>query len=224
MTTTIAIAGQKGGTGKTTLAVNVAAELHARGQRVLLVDADPQGTAITWAAVAAESEKAASLCPPTIALGDNLRAQLPGMLRGYDWCLIDCPGVGAKRQASAFMVADVALLPSGPSPADAWALAESIELAQNAAELRPELRIRIAINRADRTAIGASTRKAIEELGIPMITSTIGDRVAFREALAAGVGVTRYASGSVAANEIRRLVDELEQLAVRSVGAAEGTG
>lgn len=211
----LAVAGQKGGTGKTTLAVNVAAELEARGERVLLVDADPQGTALTWAAVAAENN---AKVPTTIAMGDNLRAQLPATAEGYAWCVIDSAGRGGKRQVGALMVADVALLPCGPSPADAWALAESLELVAQVRELRPELRVALVMNRVDRSAIGASTRAAIAELRVPVLRATIGERVAFREALGAGLGVTRYATGSVAANELRRLVDELEQLAAAAPG------
>jgi chromosome partitioning protein len=214
MCTVVAIAGEKGGTGKTTLAINIAAELHARGKRVLLVDADPQGTAITWAGIGGEAEIDG---PATIAMGDNLRAQLGRAAEGYDWCIIDCAGRGGKRQVGALMVADLVLLPCGPSPADAWALGASVDLVAEVIQLRPELRAAIVLNRTNRTAIGRSTRNAIAELTttLPTLATAIGDRVAFREALASGTGVTGYASGSVAANELRRLVDEIEELAQR---------
>lgn len=212
MCTVLAIAGEKGGTGKTTLALNIASELHARGRRVLLVDADPQGTSTTWAGIAAESGVDG---PTTIAMGEQLRAQLGRAVEGYDWCVIDCPGRGGKRQVGALMVADVALLPCGPSPADAWALGASVDLIGEVREMRPELRAAIVLNRCNRTAIGKSTRDAIAQLTttLPTLRSTLGDRVAFREALASGDGVTGYASGTVAANELRRLVDEVETLA-----------
>jgi len=202
----VAVAGQKGGSGKSTVAINVASELHARGLRVLLVDADHQGTAVTWAGISTESEADE---PPTVAMGDNLRAQLPGMAESYDWAVIDCPGRGGKRQIAAMAIADVVLLPCGPSPADAWALSETAEEIERVRELRPDLRVAIVANKADRTAIGASSRKAAGTLGFPSLRATLGERAAFREALAAGRGVSRYAGGSVAANEVRRLVDEL---------------
>lgn len=206
----VAVAGQKGGSGKSTVAINVASELRARGARVLLVDADHQGTAVTWAGIAAD---AGADEPVTVAMGDNLRAQLPTHAEGYDWAIIDCPGRGGKRQIAAMAIADVVLLPCGPSPADAWALSETVDDLARVRELRPELRAAMVTNKADRTAIGASSREAAASLGVPALTATLGDRAAFREALAAGRGVTRYASGSVAANEVRRLVDEIEALA-----------
>lgn len=206
---TIAFLGEKGGAGKSTLAVNVAAELAARGRRVLLVDADPQGTAITWASIAAE---AGGTAPTTIALGDNLRAALPSAAAGFSDTVIDLPGRASKRAVGALMLSDVAVIPCGPSPADAWALAPTVELVGEAREVRAELRAVLVLNRADRTSIGASTREAIAGLGLPVLEASVGDRVAFREALAAGQGVTAYASSSPAAGEIRELVDELEAL------------
>lgn len=206
--TTIAFLGEKGGAGKSTLAVNVAAELTARGRRVLLVDADPQGTAITWASVALEPGKA----PTTIAIGDNLRAALPSAAAGFTDTVIDLPGRSSKRAVGALMLSDVAVIPCGPSPADAWALAPTVELVGEAREVRAELRAVLVLNRADRTSIGASTREAIAGIGLPVLKASVGDRVAFREALAAGQGVTAYASASPAASEIRELVDELEAL------------
>ncbi len=206
----VAIAGQKGGAGKSTVAISVASELHARGGRVLLVDADHQGTAITWSGIATE---AGADEPTTVAMGDNLRGQLPAMAEPYDWAVIDCPGRGGKRQVAAMAIADVVVLPCGPSPADAWALAETVEVLARVLELRPELVAAVLMNRTDRTAIGASAKEAVESLGLPTLASTLGDRVAFRESMAAGRGVTRYASGTVAANEVRRLVDEIEERA-----------
>lgn len=209
----LAVAGQKGGAGKSTVAINVASELHARGARVLLVDADHQGTAVTWAGIATE---AGADEPVTVAMGDNLRAQLPTMAAPYDWAVIDCPGRGGKRQIAAMAIADLVLLPCGPSPADAWALAETVEELGRVQELRPELRAFILANRVDRTAIGASSREAVASLGLPLMRSTLGDRAAFREAIATGQGITSYATGAVAANELRRLVDEIEEEAEKA--------
>ena len=112
---TVAIVGEKGGSGKSTVAVNIAAELAARGRRVVLVDADPQGTALVWAGIAAEAGHAS---PRTLALGDNLRAELPALAAEHEWTVADLPGRASKRAIGAVLVADVALLPCGPSPAD----------------------------------------------------------------------------------------------------------
>lgn len=221
---TIAVLGEKGGAGKSTVAINVAAELAARGARVLLVDCDPQGTAIEWASLGAE---AGHTGPRTIALGDNVRGELARLAEEHEWTIVDLPGRSSKRSAAAVMVADLALLPCAPSPLDAWALGSTVALLANARELRPELLVSVLVNKADRTTLAANTREAIEALGVPVLEATLGSRVAFAEAIASGQGVTAYAPGSVAADELRRLVDELEallKLAIEVEALARGNG
>jgi len=88
----VAVAGQKGGAGKTTVAVNLAAEGIARGLRVLLVDADPQGSARTWVAVAVEGGHPV----PSIATGGaTMHADLPARAKGFDLVVVDTPRVRA---------------------------------------------------------------------------------------------------------------------------------
>lgn len=204
----LAMAGQKGGAGKSTLAIHLAAEWHRQGRRVLLVDADSQGTALTWAEVAAEREIPA---PAVIALGDNLRAQLPGLADAYEITVIDTPGRAGKRQAHALLVADLALLPCGPSTPDVWSLGPSLEVLEEIRSLRPELYAALVLNRRTRTAEGHAAREALEGTGLPVLAAEIGARVAFSEALAAGLGVTSYAPASPAAAEVQALALEIER-------------
>lgn len=206
----VSVAGQKGGSGKSTIAIHLAAEWHRRGQRVLLVDADPQGTALTWGEVASEAGIPA---PDIIAVGDNVRATLPSVASSYDVVVIDCPGRKAsKRQVGALLISDVAVLPCGPSTPDVWALAESVEVVEQVLQLRPDLHVGIVINKRTQTVEGRTARDALEGLPFPVLRVQLGQRVAFSEALAAGRGVTSYAGGSPAAVELRRLADEIEDL------------
>jgi len=210
MANIIAIAGQKGGAGKSTIAVCLSAEWHNRGLRVLLVDADPQATALTWAEVAAESEIES---PTVIAMGDNLRQQLPRAAEGYDVVVIDCPGrKSSKRQIGALMLADFALLPCGPSTPDVWALSESTALVDEVRELRPDLMAAVVINRRTQTTEGKTARDAVAGVGLPVLSTTLGQRVAFSEALAGGIGVTTYQPASLAASETRDLADEIDRV------------
>jgi len=211
MARVVTVAGQKGGTGKSTVAVHLAAHWHERGLRVLLADADPQGTAATWADVAAEHGHPA---PPCVRLGDSLRRDVPKLADAFDVVVVDAPGRAAgPRQVGALLVADVVLLPCGPSAPDAWGLAGSVDVVREVLELRPDLRAFLLLNKADRTAMARSAHDALAAVGLPVLTRALGARVAFAEALAAGRGVTSYASGSIAALELRQLADELEQLA-----------
>ena len=203
----IAIAGQKGGSGKSTLAVHLAAEWKAAGRRVLLVDADPQGTSLTFGEVAAELSEPG---PDIVAVGENLRRVVPELARAYDLTIIDCPGrMRGQRQIGAMLCADLVVLPCGPSTPDVWALAETVEMVTEVQSLRPEVASVIVLNRLSRTAESRGAAEALSELPTPVATQTIGQRVAYSEALAAGRGVTLDRPRSRAAREIRALALEL---------------
>jgi chromosome partitioning protein len=206
----ITIAGQKGGAGKTTVSTSLAVEWMARGKRVLLVDTDPQGSAKTWGEVAAEAGQAA---PTVVSMGAGLHRadQLPSLAEGFDVVVIDCPPRHGEIQRAALMVADLAILPCGPSAFDVWALGDSLELVNAARQLRPHLKAAVLITRkAPRTALGAGVRDALAEIGLPVLTAELGLRVTYPEAAAAGLGVSTYAPKSAAADEVRALVNELE--------------
>lgn len=205
----IAFAGQKGGSGKTTVATSIAAEGVSRGISVLLVDADPQQTSSTWGAVAAE---AGLFAPTVIAMGATMhkQGQLPKVAGQYDLVCIDCPPRHNEVQRSALMVADLAVLPCGPSAADAWALAASVELVTEAQTVRPDLRGVVLITRKiARTALGKGARDVLTNCGLPVLRTELGYRTAYQEAMAAGKGVTGYATSTPAADEIRALFEEL---------------
>lgn len=110
----VAIINQKGGTGKATLATNLAWVLAEKGD-VLLLDADPQASAQNWAA-------ADGTAPETLAIREIGKGDLVRMVRsitaGYDWVIIDGPPGITKTSADAVRVADVVLIPAKPSPLD----------------------------------------------------------------------------------------------------------
>jgi chromosome partitioning protein len=216
----IALAGQKGGSGKTTTALAIAAEWHDRGCRVLLVDADPQGSLRTWAEVAAEAGHSA---PTVVAMGASMyRAdQLPTLAEGYDEVVIDCPPRHDDIQRAALMVADLVVLPCGPSAMDAWALAEGLDLVTRARQLRPELQATILITRkVARTSLGSGARQTLAGCGLPVLSTELGFRVAYQEAPAAGLGVAQYDPKSAAAREVRKLVDEVQSIGEEGIHAA----
>jgi len=209
----IAVAGLKGGVGKSTIAVSLATELHTRGASVLLADADPQRSILTWAAQAAELELEHA-APTTVALhaGFHRPGQIPD---GYEWTIVDTPPQDGKGLRSALMVADVVLFPVQPGPFDAWRLGDAAEQLEEAQTVRPELAGAVVLNRMARTALAAGAREALAELGLPVLISTLGNRVAYAEAIAAGRGLTSYAPNSPAANEVRALTNEVIALVTR---------
>jgi chromosome partitioning protein len=208
----VAFTGQKGGVGKSTTAVCLAVAALERGARVLLVDADPQGTVRTWGEVATERGRAT---PTVVAMGATMHK--PGQLRevaaGYDLTIIDCPPRHGEVQRSALMVADIAVLPCGPSAADAWALAGSLEVVNEARTMRDDLIACVLITRKQgRTAIGKGARKVLESADLPVLETELGARIAYQEALASGLGITTYAARDAGTREVFKLLDELEEL------------
>jgi chromosome partitioning protein len=206
----VALVGQKGGSGKSTTAIALAVEWHARGRRVLLVDADPQGSTRTWGDVAGTAGHPA---PTVAALGTALHANLPSLAASFDRVVVDCPPRLGDVQRAALLVCDLAVLPCGPGTMDAWALAESGDAVRTAQQLRPDLRAVVLITRkVARTTVGAGAREALAGAGLPVLTTELGYRVTYQEAPAAGQGPTTYDPSSPAAEEIRALATELDQL------------
>src|ERR1700719_837378 len=118
----IAITGRKGGIGKSTIAGNLAAEFDAMGQTVVLLDADPQHSLAAWAA---QGDGMLSRCVQ-IADGDGLRDSARKAAKDADIVLIDTPPGMPQTAYDAAMVADLVLLPCGPSPLDLFALKEAL--------------------------------------------------------------------------------------------------
>lgn len=205
----LALCGLKGGVSKSTTAICIATEAQTRGKSVLLVDADQQATVRTWGEVASEQGR---VVPTIVAMGATMHRpdQLPRLSRDFDLTIIDCPPRIDAVQRSALMVADVALLPCGASPADAWALASTLELVREAQILRRELFAYVFMTRIQRaTALGRGARAVLSGLGIEVLDAELGYRVTFQEALAAGQGASTYQPTSDAAIEVRRLTTEI---------------
>ncbi len=203
----LSVVALKGGVGKSTLVTALAVELSQRQHKVLIADTDPQGTVLCWRAILGSAE----VMPwPNPSHRDGFAKRA----KEYDWTLIDTPPHAGPIMRAALVVADIALLPTIPGAADAWALGETIAVFLEAQKLRPELNGAVLLNRVSRrTALGAGARAALTDCGMPILKSELGLRVAYAEAMAAGKGPTTYASSSPAAGETRELVDELERLA-----------
>ena len=212
--TTVAVLNQKGGAGKTTLATCLARALQLEGARVLLVDSDPQGSARDW-----HSASEGSFVPVVGLDRPTLDKDLPAISGGYDWIVIDGAPQLRDMAVSAIKAADVVLIPVQPSPYDIWACADLVDLIKARQEVTDGLpKTAIVISRAiKRTILGREVREALEEHGLPIFAQGTAQRVIYANSAASGSTPLEAEPEGEAAEEIRRLAEELKRFAGEEV-------
>jgi chromosome partitioning protein len=200
------IQNQKGGAGKTTLAVHISYTLALDAKRVLLIDSDPQGSARDWAA-ARESP------PPFTVVGldrPTIHRDLPAMATDYDFVVIDGPPRVSELARSGIIVADLVVIPVQPSPYDVWAAQEVVNLITEASVFKENLKSVFVINRKIvNTAIGRDVVEVLAGFKLPVAQTHICQRVGFAESAASGQTVLETDPKGRAAKEVKALVKEL---------------
>ncbi len=198
---------QKGGVGKTTLSIHTATELARSKRRVLLIDADPQGSAMAWSNEREEVEFTVVSMPKA-----TVHKEIDMLSHDYDDVVIDGPPRVTELARSIILASDIVVIPVQPSPMDVWAAADTVDLTREAQAYKPGLRMCLLLNRKiANTAIGRDVRKALKELDVPVLTADIGQRVAFAETAATGTTVLDKRR-SKAAKEVRKFVKELRRI------------
>lgn len=206
----IAVVNQKGGAGKTTVALNLAAALAEKGSRVLLIDADPQQTAQDWAAVRETP-------PPFKVLGLSkpvLHRDLPGIAADYDHVVIDGAPRNYEVARSAIAAADLVVIPVQPSGADFWASRETVKLVKEAHSFKETQKSVFLVSRKiGRTALGRDILEALSEFELPILSAGTSQRIIYAEALTAGRTVIEMQPHGPAAQEVRDILSEVMELA-----------
>ena len=212
----IAVAGQKGGVGKSTIVGNLAAEFAAMGRSVIVLDADPQHSLAAWAA---QGAGLLSRCVEKVkgSGAETLRAKARAAEKTVDIVLIDTPPGIPEAAYQAALVADLVLLPCGPSPLDLFSLKEALSLALKARAERRAKRPRIRFVPSKvmmNTNLGRGLSSSLEEMG-KKVLPPIGQRVVVAEAVMSGLTVCEYAPDSVSRTEFKKLAVAVHKIVMR---------
>ena len=203
----IALVGNKGGAGKTTLSVNLATGL-AKYASTAILDADPQGSALQWRAIADEDIST----PEVYEASENLAADAISLARHAKYVVIDCPpSVHAPQLHEALNISDIALIPVQPSPMDLWATVHVEHAVVEARKTNPSLRAYMIINQLElRTTLSQLVREALAEIELPVTETAVRRRAIYRASAMEGKSVFDMGSrGTDAASELNNLIEEV---------------
>ncbi len=204
---TITIAQQKGGAGKTTLAAQLGVAFSAAGKQVALVDIDPQGSLSAWHAVRKDTPADTSRPVQMVQVaGYRASNELTRLKRDNDIVIIDSPPHAETEAKVAVRAADLVLIPVQPSPMDIWATDATMDLARTCS-----VPVLLVLNRVPpRGKVIDAMRDQLAKDGLPVANSVLGNRVAFVSSMLEGQAVVETEPRSAAAEEIHKLVSEIE--------------
>jgi chromosome partitioning protein len=211
----IVLVQQKGGASKSTLCVHLAVAAQQAGYKTAIIDTDPQGSAsAVW------GEARGDVAPPVAAV---IAAEMKDALEaaegdGFQVVFIDTPPHTAPAIERVARNVDLAIVPVQPSVLDVAATQRTVDLLR-AAKVPAVAVLTRAPPRNDEETL--ETTKALEALGLPMLETWMGERKVYRRALTQGQAVEEFDPTSKAAQEIRRIWQEIERLDIPSLLARE---
>ncbi len=201
----ISFVNQKGGVGKTTTAINLAASLKRRNNKLLFIDADPQGSAMQWHAV--ENNNAFEIMHHPVPVS---KSDIKALSRHYDYLLIDAPPAIGDITKSILAITEIAIIPVSPSALDIWSCKGTLEMIDEIRPENPDMEVQFLINRKiPGTRVGREARASLDVFDMDVLQTELCQRVAYIDAMTSGVSVMQYAPNSKAADEIEDLCDEI---------------
>ncbi len=204
-----AIAGNKGGAGKTTLSINLASRFN-RDSPTALVDADPQGSSLQWCAISTNDDTI-----PVFRAENDLHQQIGNLQRTFNHVFIDCPpSVHAPQTDVALKFCHIVLIPVQPSPMDLWATVHIERAIEDSLEVNPSRKSMLVINQAEaRTTMSKLVREALQQIDLPVADTAITRRAVYRHSILHGKTVFQMGSlGRIASEEMEQLIKEIKLL------------
>ena len=201
----ISFLNQKGGVGQTTLSINVAAWLASQGRKVLLVDADKQGSATTWASLRDETPF------QVISMArENLAKDVIRLASDFDATVIDGPPHAEGIARACIIASDFVVLPIEPSGLSTWASDLTVKQVQEAQAYKETLKCGFVVSRKiGNTVLGREIRSMAADAGIQLLDAEVEQRVAYAESLTMGKTIFEWSPTGTAAKEIMTLTDEI---------------
>ena len=201
----ISLVNQKGGVGKTTIAINRSFCLSEMGHKVLLVDGDPQGSCLQWQSIS--DNKAFDVIHHPEA---DIHKRIKELARGYRYTVVDAPPGTGDITLSILLASNLAIIPITPSPLDIWSSEEIDDLIRESRKHNRKLKGKILISKKIvGTTPGREAREALKRYRLGIFKTEINQRIVYVKALISGQSVLEYEPNSDAAKEIRSLCNEI---------------
>lgn len=206
----LTVGGTKGGSGKTTIATNIAVFMARNGRRVILVDADEQQSASVFHEIRSETLNDKPLFSSVKLTGSKVHLNLRDLASHYEDVIVDTGGRDTTAQRSALLASDAFLIPLAPSAYDVWTSGMVDQVVSVAKTFNPSLKTFVVLNRVLPTTSPAKLQEVIDAVGLTehlqVLTEKLIARVAYQHAAAQGLSIFEYASDVKAISEFENMM------------------